>query len=97
MNLSEELKASGEHQNANELTKIVDRLLKTREAKSGATDMGSKYVKGAPKALDRYYESCLKKFQGRRPDADSHCAKVALKITCGHVNPNHEICKGTTK
>lgn len=89
MHLASTLKAQGRKAEAAELGKIVEKLLKRNPRVAGKP---SKHLQGAPQEVDRYYESCLKKY-GKRSDAKEHCESVARRILCSHVLPNHAWCR----
>lgn len=86
LSTAKDLRKRGMLDDANKLEQFV-KLASRIALKDSRDEPASKLIVGAPKALDRYYTSCM----GTHKNKDQ-CTEVAWNIYCKHINANHATC-----
>jgi hypothetical protein len=94
LRLAEQLKKQGLTADSQEIQElVVSMAAKAKKlAKKSVSGPVSKHLSGAPREIDKYYESCFKRYKNKE-----YCARVAWAIYCQHVNPQWSGCGASEK
>lgn len=83
---SKSLRAKGELTRADAIEKAVANLASNRVAK--VNGLLSKYIDGAPSAIDKYFETAMSKYKNF-----AEAKAYAINFYCKYVDPKHSICQ----